>query len=67
MAELLRMIAETEDDLRRSQAATSPPGSVLVQLTSGGPVTVDHRELKESGQQKGYVVLAPVERAKGYV
>lgn len=36
-------------------------------LTDGSPVTPDHRELKENGQQKGYVVLCPDERAKGYV
>ena len=27
----------------------------------------DHRELKLDGQQKGYVVLAPAERSKGFV
>ncbi len=36
-------------------------------LTDGSPVTPDHRELKENGQQKGYVVLAEEERAKGFV
>lgn len=36
-------------------------------LTDGSPVTVGHRELKENGQQKGYVVLCPEERAKGFV
>lgn len=36
-------------------------------LTDGSPVTADHRELKENGQQKGYVVLSEEERAKGYV
>jgi hypothetical protein len=36
-------------------------------LSGGGPVTDDHRELKDNGQQKGYVVLTPEERAKGYV
>ena len=38
------------------------------QLASGGPVTADHREIDPiSGQQKGYVVLTPEERAKGFV
>jgi hypothetical protein len=37
------------------------------QLTDGSPVTPDHRELKENGQQKDYVVLTPEERAKGFV
>jgi len=36
-------------------------------MTDGSPVTDNHRELKENGQQKGYVVLCPEERAKGYV
>lgn len=39
-----------------------------VQLTNGQPVTPDHREIDPStGQQRGYVVLSPEERAKGYV
>ena len=38
-----------------------------VTLTNGLPVTSDHRELKENGQQKGYVVLSEEERAKGFV
>lgn len=36
-------------------------------LTDGSPVTPDHRELKENGQQKGYVVLSDEERAKGFM
>ena len=36
-------------------------------LTDGSPVTDDHREIKSNGQQKGYVVLADEERAKGFV
>lgn len=36
-------------------------------LTDGSPVTDDHRELQENGQQKGYVVLSDEERAKGFV
>lgn len=36
-------------------------------LTDGSPVTPDHRELKENGQQKGYVVLSEEERMKGFV
>lgn len=37
------------------------------ELSGGGPVTPDHRELKPNGQQKGYVVLSTEERAKGFV
>lgn len=37
-------------------------------LSGGGEVTPDHRDIKpESGQQKGYVVLTPEERGKGFV
>lgn len=37
-------------------------------LTDGSPVTPDHREIDQAtGQQKGYVVLCPEERAKGFV
>ena len=36
-------------------------------LTDGSAVTKDHRELKDGGQQKGYVVLHADERAKGFV
>lgn len=39
------------------------------QLTTGQPVPEDgsHLELLPNGQQKGYVVLTPEERAKGFV
>jgi len=39
------------------------------QLTDGSPVPEDgsHRELLPNGQQTGYVVLTPEERAKGFV
>jgi hypothetical protein len=36
-------------------------------LADGSPVTTDHRDLKDNGQQKGYVVLSAEERAKGFV
>ncbi len=36
-------------------------------LTDGSPVTPDHREIKENGQQKDYIVLSDEERAKGFV
>ena len=39
------------------------------QLTDGSPVPDDHSHTKllPNGQQKGYVVLTPEERAKGFV
>lgn len=37
-------------------------------LTDGSPVSADHREIDpKTGQQRGYVVLADEERAKGFV
>lgn len=37
-------------------------------LSDGSPVTPDHREIDpKTGMQKGYVVLSPEERAKGFV
>ena len=36
-------------------------------LTDGSEVTPDHKELKDNGQQKGYVVICPEDRAKGFV
>lgn len=40
-----------------------------LQLTDGSPVPADrsHTEDRGDGQQKGYVVLSPEERAKGFV
>ena len=40
-----------------------------IQLTDGSPVPPDrsHTEITPSGMQKGYVVLTPEERAKGFV
>jgi hypothetical protein len=38
-------------------------------LTDGSPVPADgsHAKLRPDGQQEGYVVLSPEERAKGFV
>lgn len=38
-------------------------------LTDGSPVPQDgsHKALKPNGQQQGYIVLTPEERAKGFV
>lgn len=39
-----------------------------VELSGGGVVTPDHREINPAtGQQKGYVVLSAEERARGFV
>lgn len=55
------------EQAKREAAAAIPVDRSARQLSGGGPVTEDHREIKpESGQQKGYVVLTPAERAKGF-
>jgi hypothetical protein len=38
-----------------------------VMMSGGGAVTADHAQLRADGQQKGYIVLSPAERAKGFV
>lgn len=66
----LALIAAHEklEQAERKAAETIPVDRSARQLSGGGPVTEDHREIKpESGQQKGYVVLTPAERAKGFV
>lgn len=58
---------ETLDQAKREAAAAIPVDRSARQLSGGGPVTEDHREIKPgSGQQKGYIVLTPAERAKGF-
>ncbi len=42
-------------------------GRSKVTLTDGRPVYPEHRELKENGQQRDYVVLSAEERAKGFM
>lgn len=57
-----------DDIIKRLKASTIPVDRDDVQLTSGKPVTDDHREINSAtGQQKGYVVLSENERAKGFV
>lgn len=63
-------IAEAERALvikQRAEAESIPVDQNARVLTDGSPVTDDHRELLPNGQQKGYVVLSPLERAKGFV
>lgn len=40
-----------------------------VQLTDGSPVPEDgsHKDLRPNGQQRGYIVLTPEERQKGFI
>jgi hypothetical protein len=53
---------------KREAASAIPVDRSARQLTDGGPVTKDHRDINPStGQQKGYVVLSQDERSKGFV
>ena len=59
---------EKLEQTKREAAASIPVDRSARQLSGGGAITEDHREIKpESGQQKGYIVLTPAERAKGFV
>lgn len=63
-----RKIGETSSSIGVSKKPEPPPVDRSAQsLTDGSPVTDDHRELKENGQQKGYVVLTAAERARGFM
>lgn len=53
---------------KREAAAVIPVDRTARQLSGGGAVTEDHREINPAtGQQKGYVVLTEAERSKGFV
>lgn len=65
--ENLRAARDNLEDAKREAAAKIPVDRSARELSGGGAVTEDHRDLRESGQQKGYVVLSPAERAKGFV
>lgn len=76
LADLLhRKALEIEEVLRRINKASARKAAEEIPvdrsarvLADGSPVTEDHREINPStGQQKGYVVLSPEERAKGFV
>jgi hypothetical protein len=55
------------DKVMRAAGAVPPVDRTQRTLTDGSPVTDDHRELKENGQQKGYIVLSEEERKRGFV
>lgn len=60
------MVSEV-DKIIREAGAVPPVDRSQRTLTDGSQVTVDHRDLKPNGQQKGYVVLSDAERARGFV
>lgn len=65
--EVVNTAAEELQQAKREAAAAIPVDRNARELAGGGPVTADHRDLKENGQQKGYVVLSAAERSKGFV
>jgi hypothetical protein len=60
---------EHRSRLWQEQVKNAPPvDRTQRQLSGGKPETDDHREINpDTGQQKGYIVLTPQERAKGFV
>lgn len=66
-SEAANNVRRQEEESRRAAAAAIPVDRGAVTLATGAPVTPDHCELKENGQQKDYVVLSDAERAKGFV
>lgn len=50
-----------------NESNVPPVDRTARELVSGAPVDEEHRELKDNGQQKDYVVLTAEERAKGFV
>lgn len=44
-----------------------PVDRTRVESARGGPIKDDHRELKDNGQQRDYVVLSADERSRGFV
>lgn len=67
---LVKKIRKDDDTGASDREAPTPPPVDRRQtvLTTGAPVTADHREIDPStGQQRGYVVLSDAERAKGFV
>jgi hypothetical protein len=62
-----RRLEGIAEEVRLAENAKTPVDRAQCQLSGGSEVTADHRELKPNGQQQGYIVLTPEERAKGFV
>jgi hypothetical protein len=57
-----------KETVERIKGEITPVDRSARELSGGKPETDDHREINpETGLQKGYVVLKPEERAKGFV
>jgi hypothetical protein len=55
------------EEMKSVESTVPPVDRTKRCMASGNPESPDHRELLPNGQQKDYVVLCPVERAKGFV
>jgi hypothetical protein len=67
-----RSVYETKEAWEKACCEPEPPPPAdhsKIELSSGKPVPEDHSHttLRPDGQQEGYIVLSPEERAKGYV
>lgn len=60
-------MSEIIDKIIRAAGAVPPVDRGRQTLTDGTPVTDNHRELKDNGQQKDYVVLSAEERSRGFI
>lgn len=62
-------LAEAQAEAKKPAPEPPPPVDYNARtMTDGSPETTDHREIDPAtGMQKGYVVLSPEERRKGFV
>ncbi len=68
LAEADEWTTAARHELEKAKIKAAPPvDRAACVLADGSPITQDHREFKENGQQKAYVVLTAEERAKGFV
>lgn len=62
-----RDVLEPIGRLIRDHSKAPPVDRSKTMLTTGEPVTPDHRQIRADGMQKGYVVLNDEERLRGFV
>lgn len=62
-------LAERQAEAKKPAPEPPPPVDYTARtMTDGSPETPDHREINPAtGMQKGYIVLSPEERRKGFV
>lgn len=66
---LIKLAADIKQKIEEAKSPPPPTDFSARVLADGSPVPEDesHKELKDNGQQKDYVVLSAAERAKGFV